>query len=658
MVKKAFLLAALYFGATHAFAQKSEDRSVQLTATVQNSPAKVTLSWTLHPNATGYTIFKKAKNGIAWSSIGNVGSSINQYVDNNVTVDSAYEYRVLKTANSPSPNGEGYIYVGINAKPIHNRGTILLLVDNNFSTTCQTELTTLMEDISSDGWAVLRKDYDRTATDVTIKNYIKTTYQSNSSLSAVYIIGHLKVPYSGNLVPDGHDPDHRGAWPADIYYADMDGNWTDNSINNTSANRAANKNIPGDGKWDQSGLPSNTELQISRIDFYDMPLFGKTETELMKSYLNRAHQYKQGNITVTKRALIDDNFASYDEAFAANGWRNFFPLVGSTNVKKVDFVGTLKSSFYQWAYGCGAGSYKKASGIGWTDSFANNNTNAIFTMMFGSYFGDWDNQNNFLRAPLCSSTPALTSCWAGRPNWFFHHMALGEHIGYSSFISQNNGGIYSPTGFFNTGVHVALLGDLTLRTDYMKPASNLQVNNVAGKGAVLSWTATTEPNTIGYYVYSSTSKYGTYNLESPLVTGTSFTDSVGINGPNWYMVKAVKVEQTPSGSYNNLSLGIKDSNSIIYPNLNINSLSITNNLTLYPNPAKNELNISFASNQTEKANLTILNIIGHKMAKFEQVTIDKNTPYRIDISQYPRGIYLLQLETPNESLTRKWIKAN
>ena len=47
-------------------------------------------------------------------------------------------------------------------------------------------------------------------------------------------------------------------------------------------------------------------------------------------------------------------------------------------------------------------------------------------MFFGSYFGDWDSQNDFLRAALATTNYTLTSAWVGRPYWFFHHMALGK----------------------------------------------------------------------------------------------------------------------------------------------------------------------------------------------------------------------------------------
>jgi hypothetical protein len=61
----------------------------------------------------------------------------------------------------------------------------------------------------------------------------------------------------------------------------------------------------------------------------------------------------------------------------------------------------------------------------------------VFTMFLGSYFGDWDNESAFLRASLGSGY-ALTTSWAGRPHWFYHHMGLGEPIGISTIASQNN----------------------------------------------------------------------------------------------------------------------------------------------------------------------------------------------------------------------------
>ncbi|WP_336518633.1 hypothetical protein, partial [Pollutibacter soli] len=178
-----------------------------------------------------------------------------------------------------------------------------------------------------------------------IRTIIQNKYQITPNLRAVLILGHIAVPYSGDINPDGH-PDHKGAWAADVYYGDVDGAWTDATVNTIAAVRPENKNVPGDGKWDQSTIPSNLELQVSRIDFANMPAFGKTEVQMMKDYLNRDHVYKMDSLNMVKRALIDDNFpaSSYPEAFAANGWRNFNPIVSRDSIKALDFISTLNTT--------------------------------------------------------------------------------------------------------------------------------------------------------------------------------------------------------------------------------------------------------------------------------------------------------------------------
>lgn len=49
----------------------------------------------------------------------------------------------------------------------------------------------------------------------------------------------------------------------------------------------------------------------------------------------------------------------------------------------------------------------------------------VFTMSFGSGFGDWDSPDGFLRAALGSGWP-LTEVRAGRPHWSFQNMDVGD----------------------------------------------------------------------------------------------------------------------------------------------------------------------------------------------------------------------------------------
>ena len=102
----------------------------------------------------------------------------------------------------------------------------------------------------------------------------------------------------------------------------MDGTWTDSSVNSTAASDVRNQNVPGDGKFDQSSLPSDVELEVGRVDLHDMPAFSsKTELDLLRQYLDKDHAFLHANIPALREGLIDDNFGEFSgEAFAASGW--------------------------------------------------------------------------------------------------------------------------------------------------------------------------------------------------------------------------------------------------------------------------------------------------------------------------------------------------
>lgn len=644
-MKKIFTLLLTALSAT-ALAQNAY-YSVRTEAVAQKSPAQVQLKWKMPPAVTNgnITIYRKAQSATAWgTAIAQIAGTSTSYNDNSVSAGAAYEYLVVK---DDTTNPYGYIFAGIEQPAIHSRGALILLVDDMFSTTCSAEIATLVKDLSGDGWEVIRKDYPRTATVATVKAFIASTAQTNSNVEAVYILGHIAVPYSGNLNPDAHN-NHIGAWPADVYYGDLDGTWPDGSVNNISSANPLNHNVPGDGKFDNSYIASDIELQVGRVDFYDMPAFGKTEEQMMKSYLNKAHQYKTGALAVTKRGLVDDNFKTMPEGFAGNAWRNFAPLVGYDNVDEKDFISTLNTQFHQWAYGCGGGSYTSCGGVGTTANIAANDMKAIFTPVFGSYFGDWNYTNNFLRAPLCADEPSLASFWAGRPNWFLHHMALGENIGYSTRLSQNNNGTLYATPIPSLAriVSTALMGDPSLRTEYIKPVPSVTLGGDSTKGAVVSWTASPEAEVAGYYVYRATSEFGEYKLRSGMVTGTTYTDSFGAPGSYWYMVRATKLQTTPSGTYYNLSLGTTTSGSFQYPyfDVGVPAIAAIAEVELYPNPAKESVHISISAARNTPATILITDLQGKLMVRSEVQLTPGHNHKQLDISVLPAGMYMVQVQ--------------
>ncbi len=564
------LLAAGWLGA-----QVPKDFVLPLTATVTTSPAKVALNWA--GPATGDTAFvaRREKDSPDWfiiaSGLGSGPVSIN---DNTVVAGKAYEYLAVQQFNT-LPTKAGFMAVAVETPLVESRGKILLFEDVNIQSPLAAELARLEEDLIGDGWEPVKFTVTPNSTVSSIKTAIQAAYAADpTGVKSVLLLGEVPVPYSGdgidptltNLGWDAH-PDHGGAWPADAYYGDVDGTYTDATANNLTPARPANQNTPGDGKFDQSILPSPVELTVGRVDFRHLTqgTFGSTPVELMRRYLNKDHDWRVKKYTVAEKAIIDDNFGvllypdGY-EAFAESGWRAAIPLVGEANVVEADFFNNTNPDSYLYAYGCGGGNYMGASGVGSSANFASDTVNAVFTNLFGSYFGDWDSETDpFMPAALASRGGILNTMWTGRPGNYWHTLTFGEPVGYALKETQNtlwNAGYLLYFG--DGGMHVSLLGDPSIRTHYIAPASNLgAVQNC--QDIELNWDISTEAGGVaGYNVYRAEAKAGPYvKLNASLITGKIYTDLGVATGDHFYMVRAVKKTSTPGGgTFWNSSTGV------------------------------------------------------------------------------------------------------
>jgi len=594
------LIAALAVGLTLASTLRGIDSTwnyaVQINATTQVSPAQITLNWTQDTNGApaSYTVYRKAPAATDWGNpIATLAGTTTSFTDSATVVGTVYEYQIVKDFTAARGyQGYGYVQAGINAPLVESRGTVVLVVDNTFSTSLSAELQRLQQDLVGDGWLVIRHDVGRADSVVSVKNLIRADYTADpGNVNTVFLFGHVPVPYSGLLNPDGH-PGHLGAWPADVYYGEMDGQWTDTTVNggppasenSDPADVARLTNVPGDGKFDQTTIPGLVRLQIGRVDLSNLPGYLQyqsnpsfpSEEELHRQYLNKDHNFRQGLLNVPRRALMGDYSGDKDGlAVAASGFRSFAPMVGEPNVTNLNilqndaqgfWVPTLQTDAYLLALGCGAGSYTTVSGIGvrlpYYDAasidFVGGDIRAVFVMLFGSWCGDWDNQDNIVRSVLATPTYGLVSIYTGVPHWFLHPMGLGETVGYCARLTQNN----TAPGLYQTQVnpcanmvHIALMGDPTLRLNPVAPPASLTGAPDTGRVA-LTWTASPDPQILGYLVYRSASVNGPYvRLTSSPIAGTSFTDSTATAAAT-YMVRAEKLETTPSGTYFNASQGV------------------------------------------------------------------------------------------------------
>ena len=530
-----------------------------------------------------------------------------------------------------------YSFAGLEYPTIESRGKLLLVVDNTHIPALNEEIDRLKMDLIGDGWKVGQLNIDHQESVQYVKAMIVNECSLDSTINSLFIIGHIPVPYSGEIAMDGHS-DHLGAWPSDAYYGDLDGDWTDNYVNNTSASRTENHNTPGDGKFDQSFLPSDVDLQIGRVDFFDLPAFTESETDLLKRYFDKNHNFRHGLINAEPRGLIDENL---NQSHHAVGWRNFASLVGASNTAAEEYLPTLENESYLWSFGCGGSGYTGCGGVASTTDFATKEIVTVFTMLFGSYFGDWDNQNNVLRSPLASDGLILANMWACVPHWYLHHMALGETIGFSTRLSQNNSTEYSAF-WGNRVVHTALMGDPSLRMHVVKPVSNLSIDSTGISEVRLTWQPPVD-SIIGYNIYRSNNIDGEFTkINEQPVTVTNYLDQLPLIGQNIYMVRSLKLEVSGSGTYYNMSQGIIDS--VFLNNVGIIRDGKENlSIKIYPNPTNDFIYIELSQTSYQNMSIEIVNMQGIRVLKKNIQVSGPNHIEKINVQSFSNGIYLIRI---------------
>ena len=263
------------------------------------------------------SVYRRATDGSPWPQQPLVsGLTGSEWTDTSAGIGQAFEYRV------DGSNSTALIYAG-NARPaIHDRGTVLLLIDQTVvdgsGASLQPDIDQFSSDLIGEGYrvetrTVQRMDIPRSnppsgSTPEEISDFFApwrtSVMQAKAKIRQVWdipqinlkdviLIGRVPVPYSGIFPADGHDPsippDHRGAWPTDTFYATLtapDTAWTDQDTRTQmNENFPENYNYPGDGKFDADYLsdlrltPQSapggvfTDVAVGRIDFAGMSYF-------------------------------------------------------------------------------------------------------------------------------------------------------------------------------------------------------------------------------------------------------------------------------------------------------------------------------------------------------------------------------------------------
>lgn len=685
------VLSVELWSSTLVLAQQPRQLAVLISATVtlessSEPQPRITLQWDAEPGTTSLSVYRKSVSSSVWPEppIATPEASATSWTDTSVAPYQAYEYRVVREVSAGDPAKRflafGYITSGIDALP-QLRGRVLLLVDSTVAPALASEIDQLRAAMEAEAWTVTMQLVPRTeGFDASAVEHIRTVIREVGSsnrwdLEHILLLGKVAVPYSGAVAPDGHVPDHFGAWPADGIYGDIDGMYTDGNTNTVNDQRPIQANVIGDGKYDQSQFASAIEVGVGRVDLSDLPVFQASEVELLREYLRKNLAYRTGQVPVQPGGIIDDNFGTYGEFFAATGWRSFAPFGGADSVRAADWFESLAGpTTYLWAYGCGAGSFTSCNGVGNSTDFATKPTQAVFTQLFGSYFGDWNVRNNLLRAALASGPSTLACSWAGRPAWYMHHMALGWPLGYSTRLSQNNRtivsgalGTYTPNVIYNgtnaqlasigdAGIHIALMGDPTLRAS-MSPVpavASARSTQESSTAVRISWDAPAEP-VDGYVVYRWRSALRGWEIvsQAPIAT-TEVLDSFRLINEVQYRVHALHRRSSASGTYFDMGKGAETR--LVPTSVAETPVDASVTVTVSPNPATDQAVVRIVSNESGTYHIRLVNEVGTILWQARELAMTGGEhTITIPARELANGLYTLQIQRDGTTQTQPFV---
>ena len=540
-MKKLVLFLFFLLMSAPVFSQQlmGQDVSMVMTATPNEANNRITLNWIKYASyaAEPYTIWRKEKSATSWGNpVATVGSSVSSWADNNVTPGVYYEYRLeRKFVQYPQYNSSVFVASGLNIPERDYNGIVILVIDQNFQNPLSTAIANMETDLARDGWKVKKIFVLISDSKTSIKNQITSKYNEDpTNTKAVFLMGRIPSHYI-NADPDGHGS---RSFTSDKYYGDVNG-------------------------------ASGTELMVGRIDFSDLPAFNKTETQMMGEYLAKLSTYKNTGYIPANKSLITviNSFSGGNGPYYTilGLFGSVGALTGPDGIEAIQSEQWLNkmSGNYLWSGINGFGGFDTQIGIVSTQNIVNTPNNAIFNVQFGSHMGNFNPAapegssgaglltNNLMKATTASGKSLM--CVYGA--WFFHHMDMGDPVGYSAKITIDQGTGSDPLyqkHFWSIGLNttdfLGLLGDPTLRQWYVKPPSNLIVGKT-GVNINLQWTASPD-QILGYNVYYFNNDVPV-KINSTPIQGTSFTTQIASDK---YMVRAVK-KMTSNGTYRTMSLG-------------------------------------------------------------------------------------------------------
>ncbi|MFA4852168.1 MAG: two-component regulator propeller domain-containing protein [Bacteroidales bacterium] len=169
---------------------------------------------------------------------------------------------------------------------------------------------------------------------------------------------------------------------------------------------------------------------------------------------------------------------------------------------------------------------------------------------------------------------------------------------------------------------------------------SLTVYDVDYEGDSLIWIASRKGIASFNRLTESWTNYNSDNSEMP----EDVVNKIKVDplGNKWICTKEGGLIEFKKGG---IATSIKESGNI----------SASNDIQIYPNPAKDNLIVHFGKTISEKINLGILNITGQTVYKLTNIDGRKNSVMELNVSQLENGVYFLNINNNKINVSKKFV---
>ncbi|MCD4797103.1 MAG: hypothetical protein K8R49_08050, partial [Candidatus Cloacimonetes bacterium] len=183
----------------------------------------------------------------------------------------------------------------------------LIIVNSNLYPQITSSIATYQNDLANEGFNSFLVEFDGTSI-LDLKCYLMIYYQEED-IKGVALIGDLPVAWFEMFEDFNNngiwDPDENWVdFPIELYFSDINGIWEDQDSN---------------GIFDYHEGDKHPEIGIGRIKADNMNYLSSSEAELVNSYFQKNHLYRNGFLQNTGEALtyIDDDWSYWGPEYQA-----------------------------------------------------------------------------------------------------------------------------------------------------------------------------------------------------------------------------------------------------------------------------------------------------------------------------------------------------